>query len=204
MRSNQTSTNFFARNKMLIFILIGIVVAILCFVLISMGVKSQALKLENSVEAAAADISIVEKERTDKLNTLFSTVKAAAKHETDIIDSITESRQKINSNLEEGNLGAVQSEYEKVATEINFLVENYPEISATQAYLDFMNACAISESKIASHRTNYNAAVRSYNDFVDNVFNGMFLNMSGYDEKELELLDFGNKYQDPEDYDWEE
>ena len=200
---NQSSTNFFARNKMLFFILIGIVVTILCVLLISMGTKSQARKLENAVEAAAADISIVEKERTDKLNTLFSTVKAAANHETNVINSITESREKINSSLEEGNLGAVQSEYEKVTTEINVLVENYPEISATQAYIDFMNACAISESKIASHRTNYNAAVRSYNDFVDNVFNEMLLGMSGYSVKELELLDYGNKYEDAPNYDWE-
>lgn len=204
MKTNGTFTNFFNRNKMLIFIIGGILVTILCVYLISLGVKSQALKLENYVETAAADITVVEKERTDKLNTLFPTVKATAKHEADIIDSITQSRQKISTNLDEGNLGAVYSEFESVNESLNILVENYPEISATQAYIDFMNASAISESKIASHRTNYNAAVRTYNDFTDDVFNGMFLKMSGYTPKTLELLDFGVKYQDPVEYNWEE
>jgi len=204
MKTNGTKTNFFNRHKMLIFIIGGILVTILCVYLISLGVKSQALKLENYVETAAADITVVEKERTDKLNTLFSTVKAAAKHETDIIDSITASRQKISTNLDEGNLGAVYSEFESVNESLNILVENYPDISATEAYIDFMNASAISESKIASHRTNYNAAVRSYNDFTDNVFNGMFLKISGYTPKTLELLEFRTKYQDPVEYNWEE
>jgi len=204
MKTNGTKTNFFNRHKMLIFIIGGILVTILCVYLISLGVKSQALKLENYVETAAADITVVEKERTDKLNTLFSTVKAAAKHETDIIDSITASRQKISTNLDEGNLGAVYSEFESVNESLNILVENYPDISATEAYIDFMNASAISESKIASHRTNYNAAVRSYNDFTDNVFNGMFLKISGYTPNTLELLEFRTKYQDPVEYNWEE
>lgn len=202
--NNQAIKNFFNRYKMVIFIILGVIVTLICVWLISLGVKSQALRLENSVETAAADITIVEKERTDKLNTLFSTVKASAKHETEIIDSITKSRKKITTNLEEGNLGAVQNEYENVASDIDVLVENYPQISATQAYIDFMNASAISESKISSHRTNYNAAVKSYNNFIDNAFNSMFLNFVGYDEKELELLNFGKKYQDPVEYDWEE
>lgn len=196
--------NFFNRNKMLIFILGGVLITFICLWLISLGVKSQALKLENYVETASADITIVEKERTDKLNTLFSTVKASAKHEQNIIDSITESRQKITTNLDSGNLGAVYNEFESVNESLNILVEAYPEISATEAYIEFMNASAISESKIASNRSNYNAAVRSYNDFTDNVFNGMWLKMAGYTSKEIELLDFGIKYQDPVEYDWEE
>ena len=204
MNNNQNTMSFFNRYKMPIFIIGGILVTILCVFLISLGVKSQVNKLENYVETAAADITVVEKERTDKLNTLFPTVKANAKHEKDIIDSIASARQKIDANLEEGNLGGVQSEMDSVTSNINVLVENYPEISATKAYMEFMEASAIAESKISSHRTNYNAAVRSYNDFVDNSFNRMFLNMSGYKIKTLELLDFKKEYQDPAEYNWEE
>lgn len=198
------TNGFFNRYKMPIFIIGGILVTILCVYLISLGTKTQANKLENYVETAAADITIVEKERTDKLDTLFGTVKASAKHEEKIIDSITKSRQKISTSLEEGNLGAVQSEMGKIASTIEVLVENYPEISATEAYIEFMNASAIAESKISSHRTNYNAAVREYNDFVEGSFNSMLLKFSGYKIKTLELLDFGIVYQDPVKYDWED
>lgn len=201
---NNKLTQFFKRNKLMLLI-IGVVVAlIVCFWLISLGVKAQVNKLENYVESSSADITVVEKERTDKLNTLFSTVKAVAKHETDVIDSITSARQKIDTSLAEGNLGAVQSEMEKVSTDIKILVEAYPEISATDAYIEFMNASSISESKIASHRTNYNAAVREYNDFVDNPINILWLNLTGYKVKALEYLDFGTTYQDPVEYNWEE
>lgn len=198
------TNGFFNRYKLPIFIVGGILVTILCVYLISLGTKTQANKLENYVETAAADITIVEKERTDKLDTLFGTVKANTKHEKSIIDSITKSRQRISTSLEEGNLGAVQSEMSKVASTIEVLVENYPEISATKAYIEFMNASAIAESKISSHRTNYNAAVREYNDFVDGSFNRMLLKLSGYKIKTLELLGFGIVYQDPVKYDWED
>jgi LemA protein len=204
MSNVQNKVGFFNRYKMAIFIVGGVIVTFLCLYLISLGIKSQALRLENYVETAAADITVVEKERTDKLNTLFPTVKATAKHEKDVIDSIAAARQNISSNLEEGNLGAVQSEFETVNKSISIIVENYPQIAATEAYMEFMSASAIAESKISSHRTNYNAAVRSYNDFTVSPFNNMFFALSGYKVKTLELLDFGTQYQDPTEYNWEE
>lgn len=193
--------NFFERHKAAIFIVIGIIACILCMYMISLGVKTQAKRLENAVETAAADITIVEKERTDKLDGLFATAKANGKLDKEIIDSITASRKQIDTALEDGNVGGVTKE---IANNVNVIVENYPEISYSEAYRNFMDATAISESKIAGNRTNYNAAVKEYNNFVDGALNGILLNIAGYETKELELLDFGKTYEDPKTYNWEE
>lgn len=189
--------NFFERNKGKVFAVVGVVVFILCVFAVSMSVKTQAKRLENAVETAASDITVVEKERTDKLDLMFGAVKASSNHEKEVTNLVTSAR----ANLSESNLGGAQKEIEK-ATQI--IVENYPEITATDAYMEFMTASATSESKISSHRTNYNASVRNYNDFIDGAFNSMFLGISGYQKKELELLDFGKNYEDPKEYNWEE
>lgn len=194
--------NFFEKYKLQVFVVVGIAVFVVSMLGISMSTKTQARRLENAVETAAADISVAEKERTDKLDLLQPTVKATAKHEENIISSIADSRKKVESNLDEGNLGGVQKEMTKVMGDINVLVENYPEISATDAYIEFMNASAVAESKIAANRNNYNASVRNYNDFVDGSFNGIFLKIGGYKVKTLELLDFGKEYEQPKEYDW--
>ncbi len=195
--------NFLEKNKGTVLFGVGIFVFILCSFGIVANTKTQAKRLENAVETAAADITIAEKERTDKLDLLQPTVKASAKHEENIIASIADGRKKVQSNLDDGNLGGVQKEMSKVMGDINVLVENYPEITATDAYIDFMNASAVAESKIAGNRNNYNAAVRNYNDFVDGTVNGMLLNFGGYKVKELELLDFGKEYEEPKDYNWD-
>lgn len=195
--------NFWEKNKGKVLFGVGIFVFILCSFGIVANTKTQAKRLENAVETAAADITIAEKERTDKLDLLQPTVKASAKHEENIIASIADGRKKVQSNLDDGNLGGVQKEMSKVMGDINVLVENYPEITATDAYIDFMNASAVAESKIAGNRNNYNAAVRNYNDFVDGTVNGMLLNFGGYKVKELELLDFGKEYEEPKDYNWD-
>lgn len=195
--------NFLEKFKLQVFVVVGVAVFIFSMVGITMSAKTQARRLENAVETAAADISVAEKERTDKLDLLQPTVKATAKHEENIISSIADSRKKVESSLDEGNLGGVQKEMTKVMGDINVLVENYPEISATDAYIEFMNASAVAESKISANRNNYNASVRNYNDFVDGSLNGIFLKIGGYKVKTLELLDFGKEYKEPKEYNWD-
>lgn len=189
--------NFFNRNKGMVFAVIGVVVFAFCIFAVSMRVKTQAKRLENAVETAASDITIVEKERTDKLDLMFGAVKATSNHEKEVTKLVTSAR----ANLSDSNIGGAYKEIEKAT---NIIVESYPEVTATEAYMEFMTASATSEAKISSHRTNYNASVRNYNDFIDGVFNSMFLGISGYQKKELELLDFGKIYEDPKEYSWEE
>lgn len=185
------------RNKGKLFVVGGVVVCVLCIFAASLSFKTQAKRLENAIETAAADLTDIEKERTDKLDLMFGATKANSKHEKDVVGLVTEARK----NIEESNIGGAETQIEKAT---NIIVENYPEISATEAYLEFMTASASAESKIAGHRTNYNAAVRNYNDFIDGSLNSIFLGISGYEKKEFELLNFGTQYENPKEYNWEE
>lgn len=191
------NNNFFERNKGKVFVGAGVVVFIVCMFAVAMSVKTHAKRLENAVETAASDITVVEKERTDKLDLMFGAVNATSKHEKDVTKLVTSAR----ANLSDNNLGGAHKEIEKAT---NIIVENYPEVTATDAYMEFMTASGMAESKISSHRTNYNASVRNYNDFVDGAFNGIMLGISGYQKKDLEYLDYGTQYENPKEYNWGE
>lgn len=195
---------FINRYKMVIFLFIGIVALFVCAKLIGASVKSQANRLENTVEAAGADISVVERERTDKLDTLYGAVKANASHETKILEKIADSRRNADTALTEGNVGGATRELNNAMKNINIIVENYPELTAQECYKEFMLASSESENKIAQYRTNYNALVKEYNNLIDGSFSSFFLKVSGYKPKTFELLDFGTVYQAPKTYDWEE
>lgn len=195
---------FINRYKAVVFLVVGVIILFICTKLIGASVKSQANRLENTVEAAGADISIVERERTDKLDTLYGAVMASAKHEEKILEKIAESRKNASAALDEGNVGGATRELNNALGNINILVEAYPDIAAEESYLEFMLASSESENKIAQYRTNYNKVVKEYNNLVDGSFSGFFLKVSGYDVKEFELLDFGTIYQAPKHYDWEE
>lgn len=193
----------FNRYKMIIFLLIGVVALFVCAKLIGASVKSYANRLENTVEAAGADISVVERERTDKLDTLFGVVKASANHDK-IFENIANSRNNANAALDEGNVGGATRELNNAMKNINIIVEAYPELRAHESYKEFMLASSESENKIAQYRTNYNALVKEYNNLIDGSFSSFFLKIAGYKPKTFELLDFGTVYQAPKTYDWEE
>lgn len=195
---------FFNRYKAVVFLVVGVIALFICAKLIGASAKSQANRLENTVEAAGADVSIVERERTDKLDTLYGAVKASAKHEEKILEKIANSRKNASAALDEGNVGGATRELNSAMKNINFLVEAYPDIVAEESYKEFMLASSESENKIAQYRTNYNKVVKEYNNLVDGSFSGFFLKVAGYDVKTFELLDFGTVYQAPKNYDWEE
>lgn len=143
----------FNRYKMVIFLIIGVVALFVCAKFIGASVKSQANRLENTVEAAGADISVVERERTDKLDTLFGVVKASANHDK-IFENIANSRNNANAALDEGNVGGATRELNNAMKNINIIVEAYPELRAHESYKEFMLASSESENKIAQYRTN--------------------------------------------------
>lgn len=204
MNEKNGVADFVNRYKMVIFLVVGVIAVFVCAKLIGASVKSQAKRLENTVEAAGADISIVERERTDKLDTLYGAVKANASHETKILEKIADSRSKADAALDEGNVGGATRELNSAMGNINILVEAYPDLVAQECYKEFMLASSESENKISQYRTNYNQVVKEYNNLIDGSFSGFFLKISGYQERNFELLDFGTVYQAPKTYNWEE
>ncbi|HED23590.1 MAG TPA: LemA family protein [Firmicutes bacterium] len=156
-------------------IILGIVFLLVLFVI---SLYNRLVKLRNTREQAFADVDVQLKQRHDMIPQLIETVKGYMKHERELLTEITEARANaikantINEKIEaEGRLTSAL-EGLKVA------VEAYPDLKASQNFLDLQNEIADVENKIAAARRFFNSATKELNVatevFPSNIIAGMF------------------------------
>lgn len=161
-----------------------IIAAVLAVVLVTVfafqGVQNGAIRLEESIENTSGNIRVEEKRRFDLIPNLIETVKAYDEHEYNTLVELTKAR------------GMNRGTADEVKMMINAVAEAYPELKSQKNYQDLMNELAITENKIAEIRKLYNKNVTKYRQFVRQFPNKQVLNMTGYEFKEYERLDFEN------------
>jgi LemA protein len=115
-----------------------------------------------------SDIDVQLKRRADLIPQLVTTVKAYAAHERQLFEDVAEKR---NAALAAGDnpaaRGAAESELSKPVGRLIALGEAYPELKASQNFLDLQNELSDTEDKIEMARRFYNGAVRELNTAVE-------------------------------------
>ena len=158
---------------------LGVVIAIVAVVgiLFASGYNGMVNKQEN-VQTQYANLDAQLQRRADLIPNLVSTVKGYMAHEEGIIDKITTARENLNkaSNVEE--MQTANDELTKAINNLMVVVENYPDLKASQNFINLQDELAGTENRIAVARKDYNDAVKSYNTsikkFPNNILAGMF------------------------------
>ena len=147
------------------------------------------IRLRNRTDEAWSDIDVQLKRRYDLIPNLVSTVKGYAEHEKGVLEEVTKARAMA--------MGA-QNPQEKAKTEnmltnalksLFAVAENYPDLKASQNFLELQRELSDTENKIQAARRFYNGNVRDFNTKVQVFPTNMIANMLGfkkYDFFELE------------------
>ena len=146
---------------------------------------------QESVETAKANIDTMLQRRADLIPNVVDTVKAFAKHETEVFDKVLEARQNLlNANTIEEQ-SAANEELTTALQGINVIVENYPELKSDATYIGLMDELEGSENRIAVARDRYNEAVKEYNLKVKRFPGSIFAGIFGFEEAEYFEADAG-------------
>jgi len=172
--------------NIIVILLIILVVLIIAVIILF----NQLVNLRQMVRNGWADIDVQLKRRTDLIPQIVNAVKGYAKHERELFADITEKR---NQSLAAGDdLKARQSAEGALARPISRLLavaEDYPDLKASQNFLDLQNELSDTEDKIEMARRFYNGATRELNTKVEsfpaNMVAGAF-NFHTHDYFELE------------------
>ncbi|MBN2699356.1 MAG: LemA family protein [Bacteroidales bacterium] len=156
-------------------IILGIVLLLVLFVI---SLYNRLVKLRNTREQAFADVDVQLKQRHDMIPQLIETVKGYMKHERELLTEITEAR----ANAIKANTINEKIEAERRLTSalegLKVAVEAYPDLKASQNFLDLQNEIADVENKIAAARRFFNSATKELNVatevFPSNLIAGMF------------------------------
>lgn len=179
--------------------IIGIIAAI-AVVLIGFYVvaHNSIVKLEADVDTKASDIKTQLQRRADLIPNLVNTVQGYVKHEESVIDSITEARKEISGAKTIKEMSAANDKLNSALQSLNVVVENYPDLKASQNFINLQDELAGTENRIATSRKDYNEAVKSYNTKISTIPTSIIANMMGKEKKDFFEVSDSSKMEVPE------
>ena len=164
---------------------IGLVVLVVAILGIFMSSYNSLVKADETVNEAYSDIESNMQRKLDLLPNLVKVVKAYAKHETELLTSITSLRAS-GKNLPT-NVAAMQQLNKKMnmATMKFFAVaENYPNLKSSEQFLQLQAQIEGSDNRINITRMQYNEMVKYFNAQRKVFPSNIIANMFGFTQKD--------------------
>jgi LemA protein len=147
-------------------------------VLFLIATYNKLVNLRVTRENAFADIDVQLKQRHDLIPQLVNTVKGYMKHEEGVLTKVTEARTRaMSAGTIDGKIEAEQQLSTALAG-LKISVEAYPDLKASQNFMQLQGEISDVENKLAAARRYFNSATRELNvgvqSFPANVIAGMF------------------------------
>ena len=125
--------------------------------------------LDETANAAAAQIKVQLQRRADLIPNLVETVKGYAKQEQTIFTQVAESRAKLAGAIQGGDIQRMAEANAQLSGSLGRLIaiaENYPQLKSNENFRALQDELAGTENRIAVARQDYNEAVNAYNAYI--------------------------------------
>ncbi len=158
-----------------------LIIAVAVLVLWVIFSYNRLVRTRNRVREAWADIDVQLKRRYDLIPNLVETVKGYASHEKSVLENVTKARANAISAEKTGDPKKVAEAENQLAGTLKTLFavsENYPDLKASDNFLELQRELRDTEDKIQAARRFYNRNVRDFNTKIEmfpvNIIAGMF------------------------------
>jgi LemA protein len=173
----------------IIWLIVGVFFALIVFGFISWGTKAynHMVTLQEGVTSQWGNVETQYQRRADLIPNFVNTVKGAANFEQETLTKVIEARAKATQvtidptkmtaeNLQQ--FQQAQTELSSALSRLMVVVEQYPELKATQNYRDLQVALEGTENRISVERRKFNEVAQTLNTYIkrfpQNVIAGMF------------------------------
>ena len=154
---------------------------------------------DEAVKKYFSELQATYQRRVDLLTNLVSTVKANSEFEKTVLQQVTEARaiaqQATQQVLPDGKgYGAMETAQSNLASSANRLIaviENYPNLKATEAFINLQTQIEGTERRINIARKDFNGAVQKYNQGVRKVPASLVAGLLGFKQKDGFTADAG-------------
>lgn len=168
------------------YILIIAVVVILGWLI---AVYNGLIRLKNRVSEAWSDIDVQLKRRYDLIPNLMETVKGYMKHEEGVLTKVTQARANAMNATGTEAKGKAENMLSETLKSLFAVAESYPDLKASQNFLQLQDEISDTENKIQASRRFYNGQVRDFNTKTQVFPNNMIANMLGFKDFEFFAID---------------
>lgn len=177
------------KNSYIAYILIAVIVVG------TIGLYNSMVSKHQAVQEAWSNIESTQQRRYDLIPNLVNTVKGYASHEKQTFQAVVEARAKamntsINVDLNDPKtmekLVQMQGDLAGALSKLIAIAEAYPDLKASQNFLDLQSQLEGTENRINVARTRYNNAVKVFNSsilkFPGNIINNI---LGGFEKFEF-------------------
>jgi len=148
---------------MTLYILLGVVVVLL---LGAVTIYNKLVTNKNLVAEGWSGIDVQLKRRNDLIPNLIETVKGYMGHERGVLDQVTELRTKSQAAQGVADQARVEGAMGAALANLFAVAENYPDLKASQNFMDLQKSLADIEDQVQLARRYYNGTARNFNILI--------------------------------------
>jgi len=151
---------------------------------------NKLVALRQMTENGWSDIEVQLKRRADLIPRLVSTVKGYASHERKLFEDVTAKRmQALAAGNNPRERGVAESRLKQPMGRIIALAEDYPDLKASDNFLELQEELSDTEDKIEMARRFYNGAVRELNTKIRTIPSNLVAGPMGFKTRDYFEID---------------
>jgi len=152
------------------------------------GTYNRLITLRNRADEAWSDIDVQLRRRHDLIPNLVETVKGYASHEKGVFEEVTKARAQAISAEKSGDPKQMQEAENMLSGTLKTLFavsENYPDLKASQNFVELQRELRDTEDKIQASRRFYNSNVRDINIKIQSFPSNIVANLFSFKERDF-------------------
>jgi len=173
----------------IIMLILGIGVVLIVGWIIA--VYNGLITLRNRTQEAWSDIDVQLKRRYDLIPNLVETVKGYAKHESQTMERVIQARTAAMGAQTTAARAEAENALSQTLKSLFAVAENYPDLKASQNFLQLQDDLKDAEDKIQAARRFYNANVRDFNTKIQVFPNNVIASKLNF--KKYEFFEITNE-----------
>jgi len=174
----------------ILWVILGILAVIVLWIIFT---YNGLVKLRNRTKEAWADIDVQLKRRYNLIPNLVETVKGYATHEREVFEKVTEARSKAMGAKDTKEKSQAENMLSGTLKTLFAVSENYPQLRASENFLELQKELRDTEDKIQAARRFYNGNVRDLNIKIESFPANTIANSFKFKQMELFELEESEK-----------
>ena len=165
----------------------GLIITIAVIVLIVLWVISVQRKLVNQDELcqnAMSTIGVQQESRWDALTGMVELIKSYNEHEYNTLRDVIAQRRPIDGNSSAEEADQQENLMGQVASRLNVVIEQYPDIKANENYAKAMDAVDKYTNMVRTSKMVYNDTATNYNKLIRQIPDSFVASLFGFKVRE--------------------
>src|SRR3989454_2001136 len=170
-------------------VILVIVASVVIAIPYSIATFNGLIRLQHRANEGFSDIDVQLKRRHDLIPTLVETVRGYAAHERQTLENVPAARAAAVAATGPEAQAQAENQLTGALRQLFAVAENYPDLKASQNFLELQNEITDTEDKIQAARRFYNMTVRDLNIKIQSFPSSVIANQRGIQKRVFFELD---------------